>query len=381
LQREALAVQRRLLPADHPDVATSLNNLGRVLRREQRFAETEPIYREVLALTRRWPSAGNRFLADALFRLGKVLHQQGKLTETADVWREALAIRTKLLGAENPEVSVVRNSLAGVLCEQGGPLQAETLYRELLRDLRNRLPSDDPRLASALVPLTRRLLSEEKFAEAEPPARECLAIWEKKNPDAWETFNLRSLLGESLLGQKRYGEAEPLLLSGCEGMKQREANISSPNRAYLRQSLQGIVRLYESIGRTGAASEWRKELSAWHREQIEQYRKPAELGDVESLKWLAWLLATCESSEVRDGQAAMRHAEKLVAVTRRQNFACLGTLAAAYAEAGEFAKAVAAQGEALALGPEGKIKENYASRLRLYEAKLPYRDRSRESDL
>jgi len=33
------------------------------------------------------------------------------------------------------------------------------------------------------------------------------------------------MLGGSLLGQKKYAEAEPLLLSGYEGMKQREVKI------------------------------------------------------------------------------------------------------------------------------------------------------------
>jgi eukaryotic-like serine/threonine-protein kinase len=55
--------------------------------------------------------------------------------------------------------------------------------------------------------------------------RECLAIREKKEPDAWTTFNGRSQLGGALLGHKRYADAEPLLLKGYEGMKQREDKI------------------------------------------------------------------------------------------------------------------------------------------------------------
>ena len=40
--------------------------------------------------------------------------------------------------------------------------------------------------------------------EAEPFLRECLAIREKTQADDWKTFNTRSLLGGSLLGQKKY---------------------------------------------------------------------------------------------------------------------------------------------------------------------------------
>ena len=50
-------------------------------------------------------------------------------------------------------------------------------------------------------------------------------IREKSQPDLWSTFNKQSLLSGALLGQKKYAEAEPLLLSGDEGMKQRAKTI------------------------------------------------------------------------------------------------------------------------------------------------------------
>ncbi len=39
------------------------------------------------------------------------------------------------------------------------------------------------------------LLEQKKWTEAEPLLRECLAIREKKEPDAWTTFNTKSLPG------------------------------------------------------------------------------------------------------------------------------------------------------------------------------------------
>ena len=69
------------------------------------------------------------------------------------------------------------------------------------------------------------LIQQRKWAEAETVLRECLAIREKAQPDDWSTFNTRSLLGGSLLGQKKFAEAEPLILAGYEGMKAREDKI------------------------------------------------------------------------------------------------------------------------------------------------------------
>jgi hypothetical protein len=42
---------------------------------------------------------------------------------------------------------------------------------------------------------------------------------------SWLTFNTQSLLGGALLGQKKYAEAEPLLVKGYEGLKTREKTI------------------------------------------------------------------------------------------------------------------------------------------------------------
>lgn len=62
---------------------------------------------------------------------------------------------------------------------------------------------------------------------------------------------------------------------------------------------------------------------------------------------LAWLLATYPDSKSRDGTEAVRLAEQACALTERRIPALLDTLAAAYAEAGDFPRAIAAAEEAL----------------------------------
>ena len=70
----------------------------------------------------------------------------------------------------------------------------------------------------------------------------------------------------------------------------------------------------------------------------------------------------------------MNLAEDAVAKTERKDPQYLDTLAAAYAEAGEFAKAIAVQNEAIALMRDGKMKKDFESRLKLYESNSPYRE-------
>src|SRR5262249_15341883 len=89
----------------------------------------------------------------------------------------------------------------------------------------------------------------------------CLGIREKKQPDGWATFNTKSLLGEALLGLKKYEDAEPLLAQGYEGMARLEAKIPAQVRALrLREALGRVVRLSEAKGDKDEAARWRKKL-------------------------------------------------------------------------------------------------------------------------
>jgi hypothetical protein len=72
----------------------------------------------------------------------------------------------------------------------------------------------------------------------------------------------KSLLGGSLLEQKKYEEAQALLLNGYEGMKKREDKIGPGRYGWDRVlgALERLVRLYERTGKPEEAAKWRKEL-------------------------------------------------------------------------------------------------------------------------
>ena len=129
----------------------------------------------------------------------------------------------RTLGKEHPATLVSLDYLAGMLEAKGDYAGAEPLYRRVLE------------------------------------ARK--ANFEKKIPDSWQMFDAQSLLGGCLLGQKKVAEAEPLLLSGYEGMKQREDKIPVPGKPRLKEALQRLVQLYEATGRTDQAAAWKQKLA------------------------------------------------------------------------------------------------------------------------
>ena len=92
---------------------------------------------------------------------------------------------------------------------------------------------------------------------------------------------------------------------------------------------------------------------------------------------LAWMLATNPEATVRDGPAAVSLAEKACRLTSFEKAVLIGTLAAAYAEAGRFGEAVSAaeraRGLALASGQMEVAKTN-EELLRLYRAGRAYHE-------
>jgi hypothetical protein len=107
------------------------------------------------------------------------------------------------------------------------------------------------------------LLQQKKWTEAEPLVRESLTIREKQEPDDWQTFNTRSLLGGALLGQKRYDEAEPLLRKGYEGMKQREKTIPPQAATRIPETLDRLIELSAATSKPDEIKKWQAERAKY----------------------------------------------------------------------------------------------------------------------
>jgi len=91
---------------------------------------------------------------------------------------------------------------------------------------------------------------------------------------------------------------------------------------------------------------------------------------------LSWILASCEDERFRNGEKAVKLAERLFKITQNNQPLALDALAAAYAEAGKFDEAVTVAKKALELALKQGSNElvlGLKKRLRLYQDGCPYR--------
>ena len=125
----------------------------------------------------------------------------------------------------------------------------------------------------------------------------------------------------------------------------------------------GVV-LIQSGDPRGAIAQWETTLAI----------KP---NDGNAQNNLAWVLATYPEETLRNGKRAVELAEKAVALPGGQDPIVLRTLAAAYAEAGEFSKAIAMAEEAArsaSARQNSSLTETLQNEIALYRANKPYRE-------
>jgi tetratricopeptide (TPR) repeat protein len=255
---EALRLRRAGLGPDHPDTLRAMNDLASGYGSTDRLDRSIPLFEETLRLQEKKLGRNHPDTLQTIANLGVNYHQAGRLSEALPLLEEAdRASRTI------PPLRFVGAVLLEAYVKAGRSAEAAALAREVLANARRSMPGDSPQLAGKLSQIAWALLALKAIAEAEPLLRECLAIHEKSQPDAWNTFNARSMLGGALLGQKKYAEAEPLLRRGYEGLKAREKAIPPPTAACIPEALDRLIELYTATNRPDEVKKWQAERAKY----------------------------------------------------------------------------------------------------------------------
>jgi serine/threonine protein kinase len=265
LNEETLELRRAVLGKTHPDTLSSMNNLALAYWAAGRRERSLKLQEETLEATRAKLGPEHPLTLRILHNVAWSYQQMGRPNDAVPLFEQVLTLRLNVLGADHPDTlgSMRYLSLAyraSHRSARGEPAKALPLVNDFLASQRKRLAPGAPELGEHLARAGYLLLSSGAFGEAESILRECVAIRQEHSPDHARTFNARSMLGGSLLGQKKYTEAEPLLVQGYEGMKQRESTIPAQNRGLLVDALERLVELYDAWEKPDKAAPWRTKL-------------------------------------------------------------------------------------------------------------------------
>ncbi len=237
LYRESLAIRRRILDADHPDLAQSLTNLGLLLNELGQLQESAATLQEALSTRRASLPAGHIQIVSGMNNLAMVLQASHNYSRAEALYTEALLGLTESLGEEHPAVATTQSNLASVLFDLGRLTEAEAQFRRSLERRRELHPRGHPYLAYSLVGLGQALTALGRATEALPLLEEGLAIRASLPENHWALAEARYAKAYALIAQGRHHEAGPLLEESLESLQSRNPGDRHLQRAREYQSM------------------------------------------------------------------------------------------------------------------------------------------------
>lgn len=280
------------------------------------------------------------------------------------LWRTTLA--------RNPGCWMAHNNLGIVLFEKGQLDEAIAHYRRTLQ-MQPNFWDADYNLGSALLgkgEVDEAILYCEKAVEREPndpDAQVALAnalLQKKRIDDAIVHYQKAAAMRPDYF-LARYGLGHALLEKG-----QLSAAIEHCRAALLIRPGNPDCHTILAVA---------LDESGHSVEAIQHYERALEISpqSVSALNNLAWLLATCPDVSLRNGARAIQLAQQAGQLSRGTNAVVLRTLAAGYAEAGQFGKAIESGRAAKRLAQmqgDNSLAEELEQQIALYELGLPYHE-------
>jgi serine/threonine protein kinase len=260
MHEATLKLRESRLGPDHPNTLNSRNNLAAAYYAAGRAAEALRVQEGTLRLFESKLGPDHPDTLMSRNNLAIAYRAAGRTTEAIGLLTVTLRLRESKLGPDHAHTFASRYELAGAYESLGRWADAEVQWRDTLIRRRKAGKADSPLLAGDLAMLGWNLLNQANWSEAEQVLRECFRIRAKAVPDDWTRFNTMSQLGGSLVGQKRYVEAEPLVVPGYEGMKARETKIPATAKPRLLEAAERVIWLYEAWGKPEQATAWRARL-------------------------------------------------------------------------------------------------------------------------
>ena len=307
---DSLAMRRRF-PGTEADVAVTLAELGRVYQDQGLNQRAEPLHREALQIRRTVLGEGHRETAVSLSDLASVLRLNGDLSGAESLLTRCLQLNVETRGPEHPNTASTLHDLAVIAATRGNAAAAEPQLRRALALQRKALGERHPIVATTLNSLARVLVERERHDEAaralsearelasagyganhqlvalytinlaslemarnrpeaaEPLLREGLRIRalapgvvpsrrRTRLEDDWSVGAARSLLGAALMKQKRFDEAESVLL---EARRELEA-LPAAGGADMKIAVSRLIDLYIAWGKPARAASVRALLGS-----------------------------------------------------------------------------------------------------------------------
>lgn len=260
LYEQTLELRKARLGTEHPQTLTSMHNLAGAYLATQRTAQAIEMYQETLRLRRARLGANHRHTLQSATRLALAYESVGNEPQAAQLHREVVAGMKQKLGPKHEDSIVAAYNLIRVLESMHKYGEAVALHEEAVAVRLASLGRGHSATLWSMYRLAEAYRSAKDVAQAEKTFRECLSGYEQTAPQSWQTFEVMATLARILREDRRFAEAESLMLKAHAGMKtQIDRGQVVPKHRFV-SLLQDIVRLYDLWDRPQQALIWQESL-------------------------------------------------------------------------------------------------------------------------
>lgn len=249
---------RRLAPGHAEATADALNDLAMTIQQTRSdYAGAQALLRESLEMNRKLFTGAHPKIAQSLNNLGRAHFRAGEYEPAEALFRESLAMNRKLFGEVSTEVSANLSNLALVARDRGDYARANAIFVQVVAMDRQILGPDHLIVAGSLNYWGESLRLVGDARRAEGVLRESLAIHVKALPEGhWMIAATQTLIARALVDQRRFAEAERLML---EAYPIVDAHFGA-RHPRVTAVVERIVALYDAWGKPEKAAAWREKL-------------------------------------------------------------------------------------------------------------------------
>lgn len=256
LNRQVLAMTRRLFGDKHPRVAEDLMNLGATEQERGNYRQAEGYFRDALARTIAFHGEDHYRTAGNLVYLGRALLLQNRYAEAKAAFERSLAIRERVFGPMHPNVANTLNELGSLAIRENRYDDAEVAFRRVLDIYTRAYPGRNYRTGVATGNLADTYLYRGEYRRAEPLYRDALATYiATQGPEHLNTGIGYIKLGRCLLRSGRFKDAVPETERGYAIV----AKVAAPDISFLQAARLDLAIAYDSLGDAATAQRYRAE--------------------------------------------------------------------------------------------------------------------------
>jgi CHAT domain-containing protein/Tfp pilus assembly protein PilF len=149
----AIGIRRKILGENHPLYASSLSNLAMLYQDMGNYAKAEPLLKEAAGTIRNTLGETHPDYGSSLNNLALLYTFMGDYSRAEPLYKQALEIRLKALGENHPDYAVSLNNLAGLYQAMGDYARAEPIYVQAIERNQRLLGQNHPDYAQKLTNL------------------------------------------------------------------------------------------------------------------------------------------------------------------------------------------------------------------------------------